>query len=178
MLNRRVSISIGLLIGAFVVPFGTMADEGTGKDRKLRIGIYDSRAIAIAFAASEFNPVAEKMAAHDKAKAAGDKEKVKELEAWGEKHQRQLHFQGFGRVPVDDLLKPVKDQVARIAADQHLAAVTMGCDFTSDAVELVDITDDLVKLFKPTDRTLDHIRMIRKEKPIPLVELDKAPSKT
>ena len=50
---------------------------------------------------------------------------MKELEAWGEQHQRQLHFQGFGRVPVDDSLAPVKDQFAKLAREQQLAAATI-----------------------------------------------------
>lgn len=178
MSRRWIPLAIGFVFGMCAASPAIKADESSDTGGKLRIGIYDSRAIAIAFAASEFNPVAEKMAAHKKAKAAGDEDEVKALEAWGEQYQRQLHFQGFGRVPVDDLLNPVKDQLAKVAADKHLVAITMGCEFTGEAVELVDVTDELVKLFKPTDRTLNDIRMIRNVKPTPLVELDIVPAKT
>jgi len=143
---------------------------------KIRIGTYDNRSIAIAFAASRHNPVKEKMAAYNKAKAAGEKDKMKELEAWGENYQRTLHFQGFGRVPVNDLLQPVKEKVRELAKQKGLAAVAMSCDFTSEDVELVDITEDLVKLFEPTDRTLKMALSARSAKLVDLVELSKLPA--
>ena len=70
---------------------------------KLRVGTYDNRAIAVAYASSKYNPVSEKMEEYEKAKATGDVERAKEMEAWGKKHQRQLHRQGFARVPADEL---------------------------------------------------------------------------
>ena len=140
---------------------------------KVHIGTYDSRAIAVAYAPSRFNPVKEKMAEFEKAKAAGDAAKMKELQTWGEQFQRQLHFQGFGRVPVDDLLAPVKEHVARLGRERGLAAITMSCEFTGPDVELVDVTDDLVKLFEPSEKTLDMVRQVRKVPPTPLPQLDK-----
>ena len=59
---------------------------------KVRVGIYDNRAIAIAYAASSFDPVSGKMKEYEAAKQAGDKKRVKELESWGKAHQRLLHF--------------------------------------------------------------------------------------
>ena len=172
---KRVGMS---LVGSLVI-LGTLffpdvrsngADNPQGT--KVRIGTYDNRAIAIAFVASQFNPTAEKKLAYDKAKAAGDTAKMKELEAWGSQYQRQLHFQGFGRVPVEDLLEPVKRQLSKIARDRQLAAITMSCAFTGEQVELVDVTDDLVKLYDPSEKTLQTVREIRKLKPIKLAEID------
>lgn len=177
-MRRTTMLLIGGLIGGYLVlPIAVSAGEEEPEKTKIRIGTYDSRAIAIAYAASQFNPVAEKMVAYEKAKAEGDQAKVKELEAWGQQHQRQLHFQGFGRVPVGDLLEPVKEQVARIARDQQLAAVAMNCDFAGQQVELVDITEDLVKLYNPTEKTWKHVREIRKFKPVSLIELADLPAK-
>jgi hypothetical protein len=136
---------------------------------KLRVGTYDTRAIAIAYAPSKFNPVAEKMAEHQKAKAAGDTARVKELEAWGEKFQRQLHRQGFGRVPVDDLLAPVKDKLAVVAANNHLDLITAGYNYSSNRVELVDVTSDLVALFEPSKKTLE---LVAHSKDQPVLDLD------
>lgn len=143
---------------------------------KVRIGTYDNRAIAVAFAASSHNPVHEKMKALKEAKAAGDKAKLAELDAWGKSYQRQLHFQGFGHVPVSDLLAPVKDGVARIAAEQNLTAIVMACDYTAANVETVDVTDALVALYAPTEKTLNSARMIRNAEPISLVRLADLPA--
>src|SRR5690606_16173715 len=127
---------------------------------------YDSRAIAVAYAASQFNPVKERMAEYEQAKAAGDKTKMQQLVSWGEEHQRQLHFQGFGRVPVDDLLAPVRDEVAKIGRDRNLAAITMHCDYRAEQVEIVDVTDELVKLYNPTAKTLKYVTEIRDVAPV------------
>jgi hypothetical protein len=170
-------LSALLALGACAALGGGPAGEGAANDEKVRIGTYDSRAIAIAYAHSRFNPVKEKWAAYEKAKAAGDREKIKELEAWGQEHQRQLHFQGFSRVPVDDLLAPVKDGVAKLARERQLAAITMSCDFTGGQVELVDVTEDLVKLYDPSEKTLKTARGVRAVKPVPLTQIAKMPAK-
>lgn len=164
------------LVSSFFVAPSAEPVHHHAPEGKVRIGTYDNRSIAIAYAASRHNPVKEKLAAHQKAKAAGQTEKVKELEMWGENFQRLLHFQGFGRVPVGDLLDPVKDQVRELAKNKNLAAITMACDFTSADVELVDVTEDLVKLYDPTERTLTMARSVRTAKLVDLVELSKIPA--
>lgn len=144
---------------------------------KVRIGTYDNRSIAVAYAASKWNPVREKMAEYEAAKKVGDAAKQKELEAWGEQQQRVLHFQGFGRVPVGELLKPFEKQVAKLAEDRQLAAITMHCDFAAANVEIVDVTDDLVQLFEPAAKTAEMAREIRKAEPVSLTVLADMPAK-
>jgi hypothetical protein len=169
-------LSALLLVGSVAFMNIGLAGDDASKVEKIRIGTYDSRAIAIAYAPSRFNPVREKMAAYEQAKAGGDRTKMKELETWGEQHQRLLHFQGFGRVPVSELLEPVKEQVAKLAQQRQLAAIVMSCDFLGGEVELVDVTDDLVKLYDPSERTLGHVRGIRAAKPVPLTQLADLPA--
>ena len=177
MSRAAMFLSALLALGARAALAAEPPGEAAPNDKKVRIGTYDSRAIAVAYAASRFNPVKEKMAAYEKAKAAGDSAKMKELEAWGQEHQRQLHFQGFSRVPVDDLLAPVKDGVAKLARERNLAAITMSCDFTGAQVELVDVTDDLVKLYDPSEKTLKMARGVRAVKPAPLTQIAAMPVK-
>jgi hypothetical protein len=164
-----------LVGGAWQAARSAGADAPPGA--KVRIGVYDNRAVAIAFAASSFNPVKEKMKAYAKAEAAGDDAAMKELKAWGETYQHQLHYQGFCRVPVDDLLQPVQKQVAELGREHDLAAITMQCEFTGDNAVVVDITDDLVKLFNPSEKALEHVRNIRNVKPVPLTDISDSPKK-
>ncbi len=128
----------------------------------------------MAYAPSRLNPVAQKTAERDAAKQAGDKARVKELEAWGERHQRQLHRQAFAHVPVDDLLALVKDGVAGVAKDQGLAAIADGYAFAGQDVEVVDVTDALVKLFEPSEKTLQTVAEVRKR---PAMDLDEVEQK-
>lgn len=143
----------------------------TSAPTKVRIGVYDNRAIAVAWASSELNPVRAKMAELEQARKAGDQNKVKELEAWGPAHQRLLHFQGFGRVPVGDLLEPVKAGMAAVATAKGLVAIAMQCDHLAANAEAVDITADLVELYHPTDRTRKVVESMRGVKPLGLLEL-------
>jgi len=147
------------------------APKAASSTGKVRIGVYDSRAIAVAWVGSEFNPTRQKLAEHADAKKKGDEKKAAELEAWGTAKQRLLHFQGFGRVPVDDLLTPVKKGVATVAKEKKLAAIVMQCDYTAPNVEVVDVTNALVELYRPNERTRETVRQMRNVKPIGLLEL-------
>jgi hypothetical protein len=141
-------------------------------ERKLRVGTYDNRAIAVAFVRWRLNPMADKRAEYEKAKRAGETVRAQELEAWGEKQQRKSHRQGFGRVPVDDLLAHVKPGVAEVASQRELDAIAWFCDYTSAEVELVDVTDDLVRLFEPSEETLKTVRELREREPLDLDEIE------
>lgn len=147
-------------------------------DARMRIGIYDNRAIVVAYAASSYNDAVlrQKLAERDAARKAGDTKKVQELEAWGNARQRMFHFQGFGHAPVGELLEPVKDKIAHLAAEQHLSAIAMECDYTADGVDVIDITDQLVALYAPTPRTLQTVKQLRAVKPIPLTQLADMPA--
>ncbi len=137
-----------------------------------RIGTYDTRAIAVAYAASRFNPVGGKMKEMQAAKASGDQAKIKELEAWGQAHQRQLHRQGFGRVPVDDLLAHVKERLPEVASRAGVQAIAMQCDWVASGAEAVDLTDALVALYEPSARTLGIVKDMKGKAPISLDEIE------
>lgn len=166
-----------ILIAATLAPISlAVADTQQGgtasQEKKIRLGVYDNRAVAIAYAPSKFNPVRKKMEEYKKAKAAGDSERMKELEQWGEKHQRQLHRQGFARVPVDDLLAHVSDELPEVARRAKVDAIVWRSDYSMPGVEVVDVTDELVKLFDPSEKTLKTVEEIKKHKPVDLDELE------
>lgn len=174
MTGTRITIGIICATIGFASWTMTAAKQpapATGKS-ELHVGIYDNRAITEAYAPSKYNPVDEKMKEYEKAKADGDSMRVKELEAWGGKHQRQLHRQGFSRVPVDDLLAHVKDQLPEVARRAGVDVIAWQCDYTSPNVELVDITKELVLLFEPSDKTLKFVDEILKLDPIDLDVLE------
>lgn len=151
-------------------------DSGSNPTAAVRIGVYDSRAIAVAWAASKHNPVAATMKEFKAAQEARDTKKIAELEAWGKNHQRLLHFQGFGHVPVGDLLAPVRPQIKQLISDKQLVAITMECDETAANVELVDVTEDLVKLYEPSEQTLKWVKQLRDKEPLSLLELADLPA--
>lgn len=161
-----------LLVTAAALVALSLASRTTAPP-KARIGTYDSRAIAIAYAPTKYNPVAEKMKEHAAAKAKGDTQLVKELEEWGAAHQRQLHRQGFSRVPVDDLLAPIADKLPEVAKAAGVDAIVFNCDHHSADIELVDVTLAIVALYEPSEKTLDYVRSAMKAKPVALDEIEK-----
>lgn len=154
--------------GASTAPRDTAAARGGS----IRIGTYDSRAVAIAFAGSKFNPVGQKMKELEAARNAGDAAKVKELEAWGQAYQRQLHRQGFARVPVTDLLEHVKDQLPALAERLDLDVIAFELNYRGEGVEPVDITMELVALFNPSEQSLKWAKEAMKREPVGLEEVE------
>lgn len=166
---------IALCVGGVVlsaVASGLAIDDADAPGEPIRVGVYDNRAIAIAFASSRFNPVGEKMAEYEKAKAEGDEARADELEAWGEKLQRQLHRQGFARVPVDDLLAHVKDRLPEVAEAADVDVITWHCNYTGSNADVVDVTDELVALFDPSERALTWAKQIVEQEPVDLDDLE------
>jgi hypothetical protein len=141
----------------------------------VRVGVYDTRAIAVAYAHSSYlqTPLKAKMKEMQTAKAAGDTAKVKELDEWGKAGQRKLHFQGFGRVPVTDLLAHVKDRLPEVAARAGVQAIAAETDYIAPGVQTVDITLELVNLYSPSPRVLSIVNDMKGKPPLDLIEIEK-----
>lgn len=141
----------------------------------IRVGVYDSRAIAVAYTHSGHfqNLIHEKKKELEAAKAAGDTARAKALDDWGQAQQRQLHRQGFSRVPVGELLIPVRDRLPEAAARAGVQVIAAECDYSGPGVVVVDITDELVRLYDPSPRVLSIVKDMRAIPPLSLNELEK-----
>lgn len=150
---------------------------------KVRVGVYDSRAIAVAFGGSEAyqasvgKQLAALQAEYKEAKAAGNQKRVAELEAQGQAQQVLLHKQGFSTAPVDDILKHIQDKIPEIAKAAGVGPIVSKWDKDALAkyksAELVDVTMPLVNAFHPTERQLKFAIDIQKQAPISLEEAEK-----
>jgi hypothetical protein len=170
-------LMIGLVALMLLLMHGAAAQQPP--QAKVRIGTYDSRAIAVAFAASKTmnDELKTMMRQRDEAKKAGDTKKVEELEHRGQEMQRRLHRQGFSGAPVDDILAKVKDQIPKVAADSNVAVIVAKPDYTAADVETVDVTDALVKLFDPSEKTLKTIKDLRSKPIVPVEQVEDAEKK-
>lgn len=153
--------------------------QAPSKPAVLRIGTYDSRALAVAYARSE--KFAQKMSElhrqRSDAEKAGDKNRVAELDALGESMQARMHLQGFSTAPVDDVLDTVRDRLPDVAKQENVAAVARAIDYQDASTELVDVTDELVALFNPDEQTLKIVSDLRKQKPTAIEEVARMPAK-
>jgi hypothetical protein len=141
----------------------------TTSPARVRIGVYDSRAVAVAFAPSGQNRHALQQLMNDakRAEAAKDDKRLAELKAQGAARQRRMHLQGFSNAPVDDILAHVRDRLPDVARRAGVVAIVPAADFhDAAAVETVDVTDDLVALFEPSERTLRTVAEVRRREPI------------
>ena len=146
-------------------------EESPRIDPSARIGVFDSRAVAIAYYRSgEFRKLlAAKHAERDRAKAAGDEAAAARLESDGREWQELIHQQGSGARSIDNILalSKVKNELPAIAeAGNVRVVVSQGqVAYQAAAVQTVDLTDHFVKLFSPDDETLRLIRDIQKQTP-------------
>lgn len=161
---------LGIACASADKPLTAKAKDG------LCVGVFDSRAIVVAFAGSDIHnkELNAKMAERDKAKAAGDDKKVAQLEAWGSARQGKYHRQGFGTAPVDDILIHIKKDLPEIAKAAGVDVIVSKWDvvYKIKGAEVVDITDQIVMPFKPTEKTLKSIKSLMKHKPLTEKELD------
>jgi len=141
----------------------------------VRVGTFDSRALALAYYRSEGfrRQMREMKAEYEKAKAAGDEKRVKELEAEGPAHQELAHKQGFSTWPVNDLVERIKAKIPEIAGQAEVDVIVSKWDvvYQRSGVTFVDVTDLMVKPFDPGEPTLALIRQLQTHAPVPLEEL-------
>ena len=120
---------------------------------KVRIGIFDSRCIAIAYARStDFMKEMEDMRTkHAKAREEDNQELIKELEQLGPTKQVLMHQQGFSTGSITNILEKIKEKFPGIAKENNLKLIVSKWEvmFADEAIELIDITDQLTILFNP-----------------------------
>lgn len=135
----------------------------------VRVGTYDSRAVAVAYyrSATFGKQLKEMRAQRDRAQAAGDTRAVEQWEAKGRALQEQVHRQGFGTAPIDNILPEIKAELAALAKAHNLDAIVSqwSLAYERPGAPWVDVTDELVKCFKPDEATLEVVRKLRQQPP-------------
>ncbi len=164
--------SLVIIIVCLVVLATAIISYAQESGKKIRVGVYDNRAIAMAYFGSEHNIFLKKRAENHEALEAGDTARSRELTVWVERFQRQIHFQGFCRVPVDDLLLLVKDKMAGVARRTGVDLIGWSPDYAVLEVETVDITAELVALFDPSEMKLKQIEGLKGTEPTALADID------
>lgn len=142
----------------------------------MRVGTFDSRAVALAYYRSKpFGRVMKKLKDDfEQAKAAGDEKRAAELEVQGPAQQALMRRQGFGTASVADILKKIEKKIPKIAKQANVAVIVSKWDITyqRSAADFVDVTELLVQPFDPDEKTQKIIKEIQKQEPVPLEELE------
>jgi hypothetical protein len=143
------------------------------------IGVYDSRAVAVAYAGTKyFNQEMSALQSQLKnAQAEGDQLLVNTLEAQGVEQQRLLHMQVFSTYPVDDILENIQDKLPVILEQAGVDAIISKWDEESltkySSAEQVDVTMLLVDALEPNAQQRQFAIDIQNQEPIPLEQAEK-----
>ncbi|MCP5020226.1 MAG: hypothetical protein GY930_00485 [bacterium] len=171
-----VALSCALLAACLSAQKPASAEVAVGQAGGLVVGTYDSRAIAVAYVASDaFREKMRKLYAElAEAKKKGDEELVASLEALGPAMQAEIHKQGFGTAPVGNILAGMEQQLSEIAstAAVDLIVSKWTLDYQSESARFVDVTSFLVAEFEPSKKTLKTIKELRRRSPVPASDLE------
>lgn len=172
-------------VAAIVLCLGVLALTSTPRvvdaatPAKIRIGVYDSRGVALAWARSpEFVQwLSDKRQEYKDAKTANDTTKVKELDNEMPWMQVRLHLRAFSTAGAGDLLRKVADGIPAVAREAGVTLIVSKWEmpFADPSVETVDVTVPLAKLFKPDEQTLKMVGEIGTKDPVPFNEMSLDP---
>ena len=171
MYLQKCSFSISL-IGLILLGLFISSGNRTNAQTKLRIGVFDSRAVAIVFYQSKFSNVKENFGAlrtkMKEAKEKDDKDAIKKIEREATLRQAMMHQQGFGDGSVNGITETVKDKMAELAKTENLSAIVSKWElvFSGADFELVDVTAQVVDFFEPDEKMKETTKEVLQSEPI------------
>ncbi len=146
--------------------------DGDGKAATLRVGVFESRAVALAYGRSELNMsrVRDLKAKHRKAEGEGDDETILECTTLGPRWQDLLHRQVFGDAPIPDILAILETRLPELLETADIDLIVTGIVTAKDGVEVVDVTTDIMNLLGVDEATLKMAGEIKDHPPVPWYE--------
>ena len=142
----------------------------------LKIGVYDSRVVVFAYSRSTlFREHIEKFTKQsDSATKASDTASIKELSVHSMSYQHLLHQMVFGSGSIITVMDLVRDRLPEVAKQAGVSVLMSKFEmmFKDPSVETVDVTSQIIQLFKPNENLDKMITEIYKNEPIPLDDLD------
>ncbi len=137
---------------------------------QLRVGIFDSRAVALArFRSADYdNPVKELGEKFTAAKEAGDDEEIARLQRQATLHQAHMHQLVFGNGSVNEIFPELQELLGEVADEDDLDLIVSKWEtaFVSPEVTLIDITDKLVEYYKPDEKVRGMLREMKTIEPV------------
>ena len=166
MFSLKSYFSIPVFVLAISILLNIPA-EVTNAQTVIRIGVFDSRAVAVAYYNSDFSnnyrQIFQSLATQmQEAKSKDDKEAIAKIEREATLRQAILHEQGFGTGSVINITETVKDSLIKLANEENLSAIVSKWEisFSNNNVELIDITEKIVHFFDPNDQMKDMVKEI------------------
>jgi hypothetical protein len=164
-----------VLVALTLMGVGTAgAQEERADAPHLRVGTFDSRAVAFAYARSDMFEkwLDDLTTAAAEAEAAGDTARVRELGDQAQAEHALRSRQVFSTFPAYDVLERIESEIPKIAAEAGVDVVVSKWEivYQRPGVEFVDVTDLMVKLFNLDDDALTNLQQLLQQEPLPLSE--------
>ncbi|HEU5162942.1 MAG TPA: hypothetical protein VFV54_07345 [Thermoanaerobaculia bacterium] len=137
----------------------------------IRIGIFDSRAVALAFYNSaEGRKERESFFAQHR--SARDQKRAAELEALGAARQQLMHQQVFSNGSILNLNGALRGAFESVAKETGVALIVSKWEvaWRDPAVEYLDVTDALVDRLQPDANVRGMMSSVKAQEPLPLAE--------
>ncbi|MCX6150800.1 MAG: hypothetical protein NTX22_09770 [Ignavibacteriales bacterium] len=171
MFSQKYFFSISILglilIGLFFTP-----EKGTNAQTTQRIGVFDSRAVVVAYYNSKYfkeKQIFDSLGLQMKnAKEKDDKKTIAKIEREGTLRQAMMHEQGFGKGSINNITETMKDKMAILVKNENLTAIVSKWElvYSGTDVELVDITEKIVDFFEPSEKIKSMMKEIMQSEPI------------
>ena len=86
---------------------------------------------------------------------------------------RRLHEQGFSTGSVAGTMAKIKDSLAGVAKKAGALVIVSKWEliYQSPEVEVVDVTDELVALFHPSEKVIGMVKDLKNVPPVPIEEI-------
>ena len=154
-MKKLIFLLLAILFTALQNTASANENPSEQASEKPRIGIYDSRIIAVASTRTdEFMQTIQKMKSeHQNAISTGDTIKANLLEKKGSTMQSISHKQVFSTFPVTDILEKVKDKIPELAEKLNVSCIVnkWAIAFQNEDIEYVDVTLELAALFTDSE---------------------------
>ena len=163
-------------ITVWLVTLGCMAvlTVSCSSRTSMRIGTYDSRAIAVASAQSteSMKSLADLQAEMAEAKAAKNETLIRQKAKAMEAYQVLMHLRGFSVGSVADILEKHKAEVDSVAKEAGVQFIVSKFEliYTSSGADVVDVTLPLARIFKPSEQQLKLISQLQDQQPLPMLD--------
>ncbi len=135
------------------------------------IGTFDSRCVAAAYyrSADFLDKIAEMKAEHTAAEEAGDTELAAALAAEGEEQQHLAHLQVFSAGDIEEIIWLIWNELPAVAEEAGVDVIVSIWDIVhrDDNVRFVDVTNEMVSFFDPSDETLELVDEMKGIPPVP-----------
>lgn len=179
MKQKHVLLGLALVLGLAQADTLSAADKSLEKP-SAKIGVYDSRIVALAYYRSA-SQIARFKALHDeynKAKADNNQKRLQELEREGPWNQIRMHQQVFSTAGILNITSQFQDEIKNIAKTEGVAAIVSKWEmpYLDPAIATVDVTMAMAKLFNPDEQTIKIMEGMKNQQPVPFDQLSLDPN--